>query len=379
MKQKDYLSFLRYSLDTRQSVPECVGKIHWHDLLSFAQQQAIIGVFAKCILYDNNKLSESDWFGNAPKEDDVMEWMGEATKIKRRNILLSQKTENTAKRLKKAGFNCCTLKGQGNGLYYPMPELRTSGDIDVWTWPQNANGKSERKIVTEFVQSQCPDKKLELCYKDIKYPIYDNLPVEVHFFPSTLNNPFKNRKLLNFFRERREEQGKHEITWSCGNESFSFPTPTDDFNRIFQLCHIMHHYFDEGIGLRQLIDYYYLLQIGFTEEERQKDCEILRSFGMHRFGASVMYIMKEVLGLSDEFLLMPPEEKAGKRLLSDILNGGNFGQYNDAFSHDGKLINPNRFFYKTFHNLSLIKYYPSEALWEPLFRTWHFFWRKLHQ
>lgn len=379
MKHKDFLIFLRYSLNSKHGVPECVGKMHWHELLLFARQQAIAGVFAHCILYDNKKLLECNWQGNAPTEDDVMEWMGEVTKIKRRNILLSKKTEETAKRLRKVGFNCCTLKGQGNGLYYPIPELRTSGDIDVWIWPNNSNGKSERKIVTDFVLKQFPNKDLDLCYKDIKYPIYDNIPVEVHFFPSTLNNPFRNRKLLRFFKEHRDEQGKHEVTWKCGNESFSFPTPTDSFNRIFQLCHVMHHYFDEGIGLRQLIDYYYLLRRGFTESERQEDCEILRSLGMLRFGAAVMYIMKQVLGLDDKYLLMPSDEKTGKRLLLDILNGGNFGQYNEAFSHEGKRINPNRFLYKTLHNLSLANYYPSEALWEPLFRTWHFFWRKLHK
>lgn len=379
MRQEDYLSFLRYSLNLDGEVPTCVQNINWHDLLRFAKKHAIVGVYAYCLLYYYKKLNDCNWNGNKPSEDDVMEWMGEVTKIKHRNILLSRKTEETVQRLKDAGFDCCTLKGQGNGLYYPMPELRTSGDIDVWTWPKKRVASSERKFIAVYIRKQFPNKGLDLCYKDIKYPIYDNIPVEIHFYPSTLNNPFRNRKLLKFFREQRDEQGKHEVTWKCDNESFSFPTPTDAFNRVFQLCHIMHHYFDEGIGLRQLIDYYYLLRRGFTDEERDKDCKILKSFGMYRFGVAVMYIMKEILGLEDKYLLMPSDEKAGSHLLSDILNGGNFGQYNAAFAHDGKQVNPNRFLFKTIHNLSLAKYYPSEALWEPLFRTWHFFWRKLHK
>jgi hypothetical protein len=100
---------------------------------------------------------------------------------------------------------------------------------------------------------------------------------------------------------------------------------------------------------------------------------------MFRFAAAVMYIMKNVLGLEDEYLLMPPDEKAGRLLLCDIIRGGNFGKYNKSFAHDGKDINPSRYFYKTFHNLSLAMYYPSETLWEPLFRTWHFFWRKTNK
>ena len=75
----------------------------------------------------------------------------------------------------------------------------------------------------------------------------------------------------------------------------------------FELCHIMHHYFDEGIGLRQLIDYYYLLSKGFTQEEKESDCSLLIQYGMYRFASAVMYIMKNILGLSEQYLLMHPD------------------------------------------------------------------------
>lgn len=71
-----------------------------------------------------------------------------------------------------------------------------------------------------------------------------------------------------------------------------------------------------------------------------------------------------------------PDYKITRLLLRDLIQGGNFGMYNPSFAHDGKNVNPKRYFYKTFHNLSLASYYPSETLWEPLFRTWHYFWRK---
>ena len=216
-------------------------------------------------------------------------------------------------------------------------------------------------------------------YLHIDYPLYNRVPVEVHVYPSILNNPFRNKRLQRYFDSQRLEVSNHLVTYNSAEDCFTFPTPTDGFNRIFELCHIMHHEFDEGIGLRQLIDYFYLLRRGFSEEERQHDCKLLSNFGMFRFAAAVMYIMKYVLGLGDEDLLMPPDEKAGGLLLRDIIRGGNFGKYNKSFAHDGKDINPSRYFYKTFHNLSLARYYPSETLWEPLFRTWHFFWRKTNK
>ena len=324
-----------------------------------------------------SELNECNWLGNKPNEDDVMDWMAETAKLRKRNLLLFEKSTDITRRFHDDDFNCCILKGQGNALHYPMPELRTSGDIDIWVWPSDGQVKSVRQEIGNYVWKSFPDAKM--MYLHIDYPIYEKVPVEVHVYPSILNNPVRNKKLQQYFNSQKTDVDNHCVSYNFDGNSFSFPVPTDSFNRIFELCHIMHHEFDEGIGLRQLIDYFYLLRRGFTDEERKHDCELLLSFGMYRFAAAVMYIMKKVLGLKDKYLLMPPDDKAGRLLLRDIIRGGNFGKYNKSFAHDGKDINPKRYFYKTFHNLSLVRYYPSETLWEPLFRTWHFFWRRRYQ
>lgn len=376
MNVDTYLEFLRFALNDDSVVPDSVVNINWQALLRFAKEQAIVGIYARRILFSNDKLDDCNWLGNRPNEDDVMDWMGEVSKLRKRNHLLFEKSADIAHRFHDDGFECCILKGQGNALHYPMPELRTSGDIDIWAWPQKEEN-SVRDKIGNYVRKSFPEAKM--MYLHIDYPIYNKVPVEVHVYPSILNNPFRNKKLQRYFDSQRLEVSNHHVTYNSAEDCFTFPTPTDSFNRIFELCHIMHHEFDEGIGLRQLIDYFYLLRRGFTEEERQHDCKLLSSFGMYRFAAAVMYIMKNVLGLKDEYLLMPTDEKTGRLLLRDIISGGNFGKYNTSFAHDGKDINPRRYFYKTFHNLSLAMYYPSETLWEPLFRTWHFFWRKTNK
>lgn len=372
-----YLDFLRFALTDNSAVPDSVANINWQGLLRFAKEQAIVGIYARRILFSNDKLNECNWLGNKPNEDDVMDWMVEAAKLRKRNLLLFEKSADIARRFHDDGFNCCILKGQGNALHYPMPELRTSGDIDIWVWPSDGQVISVRQEIGNYVWKSFPDAKM--MYLHIDYPIYKKVPVEVHVYPSILNNPIRNKKLQEYFNSQKTDVNNHCVSYNSDGNSFCFPTPTDSFNRIFELCHIMHHEFDEGIGLRQLIDYFYLLRRGFTGEERQHDCELLSSFGMYRFAAAVMYIMRKVLGLEDKYLLMPPDDKAGRLLLRDIIRGGNFGKYNKSFAHDGKDINPKRYFYKTFHNLSLVRYYPSETLWEPLFRTWHFFWRRRYQ
>lgn len=303
----------------------------------------------------------------------MMAWMGLVNKIKNRNQLMFQETTKFSNTFDKEGFNGCILKGQGNALNYPDPYYRTSGDIDIWLWPKKKAGESNRKVIVDYVHQYFPQAKMT--YLHIDFPTRANVAVEVHFFPSYLNNPIKNRYLQKYFNNFKEKISRHLVYVKGINATITFPAPTDSFNRIYQLCHIMHHYFDEGIGLRQLIDYYYLLRKGFSEEERMEDVKILKRLGMYRFAQSVMYVLNETLGLKSSYLLVPPNKESGTLLLRDILQGGNFGKYNAAFQHNGRTINIKRFLYKTLHNLSLVRSYPSDALWEPWFRTWHFLWR----
>ena len=76
----------------------------------------------------------------------------------------------------------------------------------------------------------------------------------------------------------------------------------------------------------------------------------LKYLGLWKFAGVVVYVLHEALGLSEEKMIAPMDEKRGKLLLAEILNGGNFGQH-------------------------FVRFYPAEALSEPIFRTWHFFWR----
>ena len=241
MNVDTYLEFLRFALNDNSIVPKCVANINWQDLLRFAKEQAIVGIYARRILFNNDKLNDCNWLGNRPNEDDVMEWMGEVAKLRKRNHLLFEKSADIARRFHDDGFDCCILKGQGNALHYPMPELRTSGDIDIWVWPQNEI-KYVRDKIGDYVRKSFPEAKM--MYLHIDYPIYDMVPVEVHVYPSILNNPFRNKKLQRYFDSQKLEVSNHHVSYNSAEGSFAFPAPTDSFNRIFELFNFIlafHH------------------------------------------------------------------------------------------------------------------------------------------
>ena len=101
----------------------------------------------------------------------------------------------------------------------------------------------------------------------------------------------------------------------------------------------------------------------------------LKYLGLWKFARAVMYVLHEALGLSEEKMIAPMDEKRGKLLLAEILNGGNFGQHFTKYGHFTQQGMAKKYFLKIWRNMHFVRYYPAEALSEPIFRTWHFFWR----
>lgn len=175
-----------------------------------------------------------------------------------------------------------------------------------------------------------------------------------------------------------------------------FPILPISTNAVYQLLHINKHLFEEGIGLRQLLDYYFVLRalhidqgsfsdrtesmvqwaegMGIAVKSNEEILHTLSRFGMKKFTGAVMYVLQTVFAMPDVYLLCPPNEKEGKFLLNEIMQAGNFGKYDDRINHNGGQFS--HAIEKTKHNLRLITHYPEEVLWEPFFRVYHWIWRR---
>ena len=360
---------------------------------------------------------------------------------------------------RKKGFRTCILKGQGNALMYPNPYSRTPGDIDIWV------GGGDKRVIS-FVRSISPHEKA--CYHHIEFPSYKGVEVEVHYRPSFLLCFWHNRKLQKYYERVKKEQFSHRVMLG---EQGEIAIPTVEFNLIFQLTHIYAHLMNEGIGLRQLLDYYYVLcdfykvyqnfsnssvslskgsstfspspsssgsgdvtallgarnryALRLADHQRSTpDCagwdrldvsgdttsdtvshsatvcagstaigsvassasfsaaidrvqEELKELGLWKFVGAIMYIMQEVFGMPASRLIVPPNEKYGKFVLNEVLEAGNFGRH-DARNRFGRSQLGHNL-QRAYRDMRLVRYFPAEALCEPLFRIWHFFWRVMNK
>ena len=332
----------------------------WEKLYRVAESQAILGICFAGV----KRLQET---GYCVPEPLFMQWLAMAAKIQQRNGDMDQKTAEVWALLNKAGLDCAVLKGQGVAELYEIRNeelgirndslgmLRQSGDIDVWV-------KGGFDVVNDFVQKTRPTD--DIAYHRFHYDMYADTEVELHHRPTLMRNLFDDKRLQRWCD-------------SFGADTFvmtekGFAVPSLEFNRIFILTHIYRHFLFEGIGLRQLMDYYFVLRTRNIDLNK-----LLVELRLQRFAAAVMWVLGHVFGLEREYLICEPDEKEGRFILDEIMQTGNFGYGDSRYKRHSKLKR------MTKHGLHLLIHYPSEVLWTPVWLVYHKVWKyrylKLHK
>ena len=375
-QQKIFFDFLRFCIGSAKEIPGSLKKVDWKELYAIAKKQALLGVLFHGIQRLPKEL--------VPKQKLLMQWMVMAEQIRKQNIRLFLDSVKVCLNFENEGFANCILKGQGNALLYPDPYMRTPGDIDIYL----SGGR--RKII-KYVDQVCPNQVMR--YHHVDFPV-TKTAIEVHFTPSYMFCPIHNRRMQKWFEEVMGEQCNHRVSLPDGYGEIHVPHVS--FNVIYILSHLYRHIFTEGIGLRQLLDYYFVLVKWHTDltnltdsnkslpqmTEINTDLDALRHklkyLGLWKFAQAVMFVMKEVFGLSEDRMIAPMDEREGRFLLAEIMRGGNFGQYDDRMGSKIGESKMHRYFRMNLRNLRFVKHYPTEALSEPLFRTWFAVWKKIH-
>ena len=317
-QQKIFIDFLRFCIGSVKEIPGSLKEADWQELYAIAKKQCLVG-----ILFDGIKKLPAEHVGM--KKELLLQWMAESQMLENANVRLNDAAIQVSEWFRKKGFRTCILKGQGNALMYPNPYSRTPGDIDIWV-------EGGDKRVISFVRSISPHEKA--CYHHIEFPPYKGVEVEVHYRPSFLLCFWHNRKLQKYYERVKEEQFSHQVMLG---EQGEIAIPTAEFNLIFQLTHIFAHLMNEGIGLRQLLDYYYVLISDDLLLIRDRVLKELKELGLWKFAGGIMYIMQEVFGMPASRLIVPPNEKYGRFVLNEVLEAGNFGKH-DARNRFGSCL-----------------------------------------
>lgn len=323
----------------------------WQTIYIEAQRHCLTGVLLSGV--------EKAVAAGSSKPSFLMQWIGNTMQQELTNTKLNARCREITEQFDKEGVRSCVLKGQGVAMLYPNPLRRQSGDIDLWV-------EGKRDEIYELLKRRWGVEKAVIHHADVK--IFPDTATEIHFIPSFAYSPFRYQRYKNFFSRYACREFDHY------DQKVGFAYPEEVFNAVYSLIHIFHHVLHEGIGLRQMMDYYYML-CNLGDEQRVKAYEEIRRLGLRRFAAAVMYVEQQMFELDEKYLLCLPNKSLGDFLLYEITQSGNFGHYDLR----NRKVNRNSRWAVYCHNVSrnvtFFRFAPSEVLWAPLWKPCHFLWR----
>ena len=378
--EKQLLALIRIAIHPKDRIPVVLTEevIDWEEIFEESKKQSLMGIAFIGFKVWNASDFEMKYKKNIDKRL-LTQWAGICEKIREDNLLLNKRTAQVCKNFAKEGFRTSVMKGQGNALLYGdiLSLMRSSGDIDVWV-----EGGFHK--VYDYVRKVSPPTRVNELEMD--FNVFSDAEVEVHYRPFILRHPFRNRKLQVFFNKQADACFDHHVSLQAYNkdgeaEMVDAFVTTLTFNLVHQLAHIHLHLFTEGVGLRQVMDYYYLLVHAETElsqEEKDEVISVVHSIKLDILAKALSWILSEYLGLEKKFQLWKPNKDDGEFLLEEIMQSGNFGSGDNRLPKDYSIGGIQSFFYVQRRNFRLSRFDSTDWFWGSLWRIYHFAWRRLH-
>jgi len=383
-----FFELLQVALGEKAVLSRTPSAEEWQKLYSLATKQAVTGITMSALEILSVQRQK-------PPMGILYEWIGVTEQIRLANQQLTKYCKQLQQILDKNGLRSSILKGLGIASIYDvrgkkdygsydeknLGSLRQPGDIDVYV---DCGREKTIQLAHNLGQSL-----VKWDYKHLHLNIFPDAEVEVHYRVEVLLNLWKNRKLQKWFREHQNaifnanDNLDLNSNTNLTNDTNGFVTPTVEFNVFYILLHIYRHFLYEGVGLRQIVDYYFVLKKFNLDVDLDVDLNLnvnesyaykaVREFGMTRFARGLMWVMHEVLGMPREWMLGEPDEKEGRYILEQVMMGGNFGHHDERLKHSGGKLGAVKAILT--HNMHLLTHYPSDVIWAPVWIVWHKLWK----
>lgn len=313
MKQHEevFFSVLRTAL-WKQPLEILQGFKSWGAVMMMAKTQALTGLVADVMLTTPEILDTLSEPVVQKLQDIPLQNMAMHTMLNNTLILVVTTLRNH-------GIEPVLLKGQGVARYYPIPELRQCGDIDLYVGEENYVKAYDAllSVVTEIDDKESLSRRNKHFHAKV-----GSVLIEVHQFADV--NAYS--KLNEVFQEY-SSAGLTEKLVKVDFGGISINTPADDFNAFYVFNHMWHHFIAGGVGLRQLCDWamflhthYQKLNLGYLES-LLNDMQLMKPW--QSFGCLAV----NVLGLPEDEMPFYQSTMSRKSdaILKRIITEGNFG------------------------------------------------------
>ncbi len=303
---KDFFYIIRLGLGQEQILDKDTSLFKWKELYQIAKHQSLIGIFVDGIMC----LS----IEKRPVSNCFLEWVAIAAKIERSNLLQNKVLCEFISQCNHCGYSGLLLKGQGIAQCYPNPLRRQCGDIDLYFGPD------QFEDVNKFIRTIGGK---ESHHENLKHSSwnYKGVEFENHRVSTTFNNKYHQ----NYFSGLLDESIKKPLKCNIGNSTVLKPSLR--FDCIYILKHCVDHFLDQGLGLRQPMDWLQLISTNANEIDKELFVVDLKKTGLYNAAVAFAWIGVTYLGYPVEkiYIAIPEYSALGQTIFDDILVSGNFG------------------------------------------------------
>ena len=258
-----------------------------------------------------------------PISQKAMEIIRKSTeKTVRQSYRLLFLTRSIVNSLEREGISVIVLKGCGVASYYPIPEYRKSGDVDL-LFEDMEQAEKAGKILEKFHYSLSAEQHAN---HHLVYIGPEGIDIELHVM---LAEPFDNEGI---------NQTMEELLPLCFREKqrtsvlgVSIPTAPYELQALELLLHMLQHFLRSGFGLKLLTDWVvFWNQVG-EGQAAEKFRQLAVQCNVSGFAEAVTLVCEKYLGLREGIVCGKdlesrfPKGYAGQ-FLNDIVSAEEFGK-----------------------------------------------------
>lgn len=313
-----FFALTRSGLWEKKAQLSQINEIDFMEVYRLAVEQSVIGLVAAGIEHVVDiKIPQ----------DVALTFVGDTLQLEQQNKAMNAFEAKLIEKLREADVYAILVKGQGIAQCYERPLWRASGDVDLLLSDVNYE-KAKAILLPLAIDSEKEYKKL----KHLGMTMKGGFMVELH---GTLHSRLSKRV------DRGIDDAQNEVffggnvrSWQDGNTQIFLPEIDADV--IFIFTHILHHFYLEGIGLRQICDWCRLLWTYRDSLNRELLETRIRKMGMMSEWKTFAALAVDWLGMPSEAMpLYTADRKWSKKaetIIAFVLETGNFGHNREAAS-----------------------------------------------
>lgn len=314
---KSFFELVRAGLWEKETRLSQFGEVDYEEIMRLAEEQSVVGLVTAGLEHVTDV--------NVPKVE-LLQFIGQTLQIEEQNKAMNEFVTQLMEKLRREDVCAILVKGQGVAQCYEKPLWRASGDVDLLLSEKDYN---TAKAVLEPMADDVAEENRATKHQAYVIKGFD---VELH-------------GRMPFGMSRRADKVIDEVIESslCShvnvnlNDNGEVGLPRADEHVILVFTHFLHHFFIEGVGLRQICDwcrmlftYRKSLNYGLLEQRIHK--------------AGLMTEWKVFATLAVDFLGMPIEampmynendnedeklKQKAEKVLMRVIKSGNFGHKKD--------------------------------------------------